>query len=334
MEDNNEDVLRALYPDLQVPQVEWREWFRIGKEVSALARKAEGRQERAVVDLRTADGPIAIAHSADWHLGSLGCDYDKLERDLDYLVRTPKLYLGTAGDLKDNFHTFKNVSAIHGQVWPPSIQNKVMHEITKYITEAGKLLWVTWDNHSDEFDERFIGYNAAQYIWESEKVLALDGEGYVEVWVGEARYTHIVTHKFRGGSGQHRLASAKTLYRERFPADVIVTAHTHAPAYEHYQGNLLAKELGKGFGGDSYLIRCGTYKTDDIHSTRYFGLPAIGTPTVVYLPTPADEKQTICFPDAEKAVTYMRGMTLVRDLQHAGALGFSTPIAKERKSTK
>ncbi len=57
--------------------------------------------------------------------------------------------MATVGDLKDNFHSFKNVSAVHGQAFSGDLQNLVLEDIATRLIEANKLWVITWDNHSN-----------------------------------------------------------------------------------------------------------------------------------------------------------------------------------------
>lgn len=308
-------------PNLPSGRVRYEDVFRVAKELQAIKAQSSYRVERAALDLRHADGPVAIVYSSDWHLGSLGCDYDAMQRDLEFLLKTPNLGMATVGDLKDNFHSFKNVSAVHGQAFSGDLQNLVLEDIATRLIEANKLWVITWDNHSNEFDEKVIGYEAANYIWREGvrkgKTVALDGEGFVELFIGETFYTHMIVHQSKFNSSYHKLHGNKKLYEQRFPAHVVVTGHTHSPDFEQFTHYELAEQLGYDFGGTSYLVKTGTYKTKDMYSQRYFGLPSIGTPTVVYFPMPANERKHLCFPNAEDAVRYMRGPAFLTDLHEA-----------------
>ena len=310
-------------------KVRYEDVFRVAKEYQKLQESASHRTNRAVLDLRHADGPVAIVYSSDWHLGSLGCDYDQMQRDLDFIMKVPNLGLATVGDLKDNFATFKNVSAVHNQAFPGDLQNLVLEDIAKRLVDENKLWIVTWDNHSNEFDERVIGYEAASYIWREGvrkgKVVALDGEGFVELHIGDTFYTHMIVHSSRFNSSFHKLHGNKKLYEMRFPAHVIVTGHTHSPDFEQYTHYEMAEDLGYDFGGRSYLIKTGTYKIKDTYSQRYFGQPSVGTPTVVYFPSAKNKRRHLCFPSAQEAVRYMSGRDFVLDFREfSGKTNIST----------
>jgi hypothetical protein len=302
-------------------KVRYEDVFRVAKEFQKLKEQTSYRTERACLDLRHADGPIAIVYSSDWHLGSLGCDYDQMQNDLDYILNTPRLGLATVGDLKDNFGSFKNVSAVHGQAFAGDLQNLVLEDIASRLVEANKLWIITWDNHSVEFDERVIGYEAANFIWREGvrkgKTIALDGEGFVELYIGDTFYTHLIMHQSRSHNSAHKLAGNKRLYQTRFPAHVVATGHTHSPDFEQYTHYEIAEALGYEFGGRSYLIKTGTYKIKDTYSQRYFGQPSIGTPTVVYFPMEKGKRKHLCFPTAEDAVQYMNGSQFLYDFHEA-----------------
>ena len=315
--ETEEDHIMARIPFNPEGKVRFEDVFRVAKELQLLKGQSTYRSERAYLDLRHADGPVAMVYSSDWHLGSLGCDYDAMQRDLDFVLRTPNIGLATVGDLKDNFASFKNVSAVHGQAFAGDLQNLVLEDIATRLVDANKLWIITWDNHSTEFDEKVIGYEAANYIWRNgvrqKKTIALEGEGYVELHIGETFYSHLIIHQSRFNNSMHKLHGNKKLYQVRFPAHVIATGHTHSPDFEQYTHYEIAESLGYGFGGRSYLVKTGTYKTKDTYSQRYFGQPSIGTPTIVYFPMPENMRKHVCFPTAEDAVRYMRGPEFLHD---------------------
>ena len=315
--ETEEEHILARVPFSPDGKIKFEDVFRVTKELQKIKKDSQYRVEKAYLDLRHADGPIAMVYSSDWHLGSLGCDYDSMQRDLDFLLSTPNIGLATVGDLKDNFASFHNVAAIHGQGFAGDLQNLVLEDISTRLVQANKLWIITWDNHSVEFDEKVIGYEAANYIWRNgvrlNKTIALEGEGFVELHIGETFYTHIIVHQSRSHSSVHKLAGNKRIYQTRFPAHVIATGHTHSPDYEQYTHYELGQSLGYGFGGRSYLVKTGTYKTNDTYSQRYFGQPSIGTPTIVYFPMPKNMHKHICFPSAEDAVRYMNGPAFMHD---------------------
>lgn len=316
--ETEEEHILARVPHSPEGKIRYEDVFRVAKELQEIKKQARYRTERAYLDLRHADGPVAMVYSSDWHLGSLGCDYDSMQRDLEFLLATPNLGLATVGDLKDNFGSFKNVAAVHSQAFAGDLQNLVLEDISTRLIQANKLWIITWDNHSVEFDERVIGYEAANYIWRhgvrEKKTIALEGEGYVELHIGETFYSHMIVHQSRYNSMLNKLHGNKMLYRMRFPAHVIATGHTHSPDFESYTQYELSESLGYDFGGRSWLVKTGTYKIHDNYSQRYFGQPSIGTPTIVYFPMPENMRKHVCFPTAEDAVRYMRGPAFVGDM--------------------
>lgn len=315
--ETEDDHILARIAKTPEGKVRYEDVFRVAKELQGIKKQAAYRSEKTYLDLRHADGPIGMVYSSDWHLGSLGCDYDQMQKDLDFLFATPNIGLATVGDLKDNFGSFKNVAAIHSQAFAGDLQNLVLEDIATRLVQANKLWIITWDNHSVEFDERVIGYEAANFIWREgvrqNKVIALEGEGFVELHIGETFYTHMIVHQSRFSSMWNKLHGNKRLYQMRFPAHVIATGHTHSPDFEQYTHYELGEEMGYDFGGRSYLVKTGTYKTKDNYSQRYFGQPSIGTPTIVYFPMPQNQRKHLCFPTAEDAVRYMRGPSFLSD---------------------
>jgi hypothetical protein len=71
-----------------------------------------------------------------------------------------------------------------------------------------------------------------------------------------------------------------------YPADIVTGAHDHEPGYACLRQFPLTREAGMGFGGEVYLIKCGTYQ-DSEFGLRYFGNGGRPmSPTVVLGPPP------------------------------------------------
>lgn len=291
------------FPDLVEEEFDWREWVKAAVEMQDLHQRAEITQNTCTVDLTAVDRPIAVMFTADWHLGSLGTDYRSWMQDIEYVIDTPDLYLGVVGDVKDNFRYFRDLSAILSQLFPPHIQTKMVGEVTKELVKAGKLLFHTWGNHDYEWDTSMTGYSHMVELIHSAGVPFLSGQGLVNLLVGQQRYPTLVIHRTRFNSYLHTLHGNKRAYELIYPARIVVTAHTHNPDYETFTRYDLAESLGEGFGGTSYLVKCGTYKLNDGYSARNFGLPRCATITCVLYP---DRQKVVPFQNAEDAVRFMR----------------------------
>ena len=126
----------------------------------------------------------------------------------------------------------------------------------------------------------------------------------LKLQIGDIEYTNLIMHYARFNSYLHPTHSAKRGYELDYPADVILTAHTHQPTIEQGYRYDMARRAGENFGGETIFIRCGTYKTggSDEYSARKFQRGILGTPTVVYFP---DHKEAVPFISAQRAADFI-----------------------------
>lgn len=245
--------------------------------------------------------PVAVCFSGDWHLGAGSTDHVSWQEDIEYLLNSEGLYYAVLGDEYENIRTFKTVQAVIAQVLPVDLQRRVVEAVTREIVARGKLLFTTWANHGDEFDERALGESLLADLRRTQGVPHLGSLGLIRLQVGDEEYTILATHKAGHKSAFNALHGAKRLYQMVYPADVVVTAHDHEPAHEEYNHYGLAREAGRGFGGTSWLVACSTYKTlacNDWAARRY-GRAVLKRETAVMYP---DEHRIEMFDSAEAAV--------------------------------
>jgi len=310
-----------VFIDKKEGRLDWREMIRAAITQQDIIRRNSWSQDACKVEVPTSD-PIAVAYTSDEHLGSIATDYTAWLDDIDFLLNTPGLYAVSAGDMIENQRAFKTVSAVINQIIPPDLQEEIVREITLELFVKNKLLAAGAGNHDTEFCERLYGKSNVEKII-SRLVPFFNGKGAMELTVGNQKYTHLIIHKTRFNSFLNALHGAKREYQLTLPADVVVTAHTHKPAFEMYYQYEMASEIGMGIGPYSLLIKTGTYKTEDAYSKRYWTKGVIGTPTVVYMP---DRREMTVFRTAREAVTYMEG---IMGKKLAGQL----PAAKMRVGT-
>lgn len=293
------DHVPPEFKDLKKSEFDYQEWLDLAAKHKDLSDRASPHQRHATINIPT-DRPIAIAYTADWHLGSVSVDYPAWEKNIRFLMEQPDLYIAVLGDLIENFVRFRSVSAVLSQVVAPKYQRKMLRDIINQMVDEGKLLYATWGNHDWEFSEKNGGESLMDEVYE--RVPSFADTGIVQLNVGKQRYTNLASHLNKFNSQFNRNHGNKQMYRMEFPADVVITGHNHAPDFETYTSYQDAQELGMGFGGRSIMVKVGTFKTDDTYSKRYYGRPAIMIPTIVYDPR---QRDLTVFESAEKAVRYM-----------------------------
>ncbi len=291
------------FVDKKKGEVDWREWGQHLKDSQKLYEKASFSQDVAKVKIKT-DKPIGVVYSADWHLGSRGTNYAKFFEDIEFILSQDNLKLALVGDLIDNFNSFKNVLAVHQQLISPKAQKKVLESLLTELFEKDKIICSGYGNHDVEWDEKVIGQSIIQDML-SKNVPYFNGKGILMLEVGDQKYSNLLMHKTRYSSFLNALHGSKREFQLHFPADVVVSAHTHRGGFEEYIHYEDARAVGLNIGGEIFLIQLGTYKIDCGYSKRYWKSGVLQADTVVYFPDVNLKKR---FRTANDAVTFMAGL--------------------------
>ena len=291
------------FPNKKCGDFDWREWLRAAQTTQDLHHKASSKQDIATIKINTTN-PVIVVFSADWHLGSISCDYAQFLKNVDFMINTDDVYLGVVGDTIDNFYQFNNAHAILSQVIPPAKQRKLLGEIFHALMEKNKLLFVGYGNHETR-DEKWLGDNLVARMVE-DKVPFLSGKGIIKLYIGDQLYTILVMHKTGSNSKINTLYGAKMEYSRYFPGDLVITAHTHVPAIESYYHYGAAGRVGLPFGGESWLVKTGTYNTSDGFSTRFYDHGVVCDPTLVLFPR---ERKMVPFMAATDAVSFVKAVS-------------------------
>ena len=290
------------FPDKKHGEFDYKEWLRAAQTTQALHNKASHKQDIATIKINTTK-PVALLLTADWHLGSISCDYNTFLRNHEFVLNTEGIYMGVVGDTIDNFYQFNNATAILQQILSPAKQRKLLGEILNALMEKKKLLFVGYGNHETR-DEKWFGDNLVARMVE-DRIPFFSGKGIVKLYVGNQLYTILVTHKTGSNSKINTLYGAKMEYARYFPSDVVVTAHTHIPAIESYYHYGAAQRAGLPLGGESWLIKTGTYNVDDGFSKRYYDNGVVCDPTLVLYP---NSKKMVPFMNASDAILFMQAI--------------------------
>ncbi|MBN2212281.1 MAG: transposase [Sedimentisphaerales bacterium] len=257
-------------------------------------------QDYTQIRIKT-DRPIAIMKVADIHFGGLDVDYSSLLAHTEFLFNNPHFYIQLFGD-DVNLMVMHTMAAARHDGWTPEEQVAWIESFVDECLRRGKIISMASGNHSDEFTERNAGFGIVRAIMKH-KVPYFRGLGYIDLKVGRYTYPMAFVHKTRFNSfmnpthGNKRMAQLHSHFFgvNRKIAREYITAHTHNPAIS-MEGCLPEERI--------YYIKCGTFKTNCVHSQRFFGQGRIGVPTVVYHP---DRFEHVCFPTPWEAYRYMTG---------------------------
>jgi len=267
--------------------VHWKELFDHFQKHQNLTDRMSNGQVFATIKIETDRDNIAIATSADWHMGSSSVDYASFGRNIDYISNTDGMYVLCVGDYRDNFVKFRTASCILDQIMGPKEQTQLLASILEEFKAKNKVLAMTWGNHDDNRDEQNTGFSIVQHMFGDDFVY-FDGMGVLNLEIINKKrgttvsYSIVMSHVGKGYSMYNENHGQRRLYKEFYPGDVVVTAHKHTPAFQYTQMYSTAADQGKEFGGEAWFIQTGTFKTKfDAFSNRYFGRGISGMPTIL-----------------------------------------------------
>ena len=245
--------------------------------------------------------PIGLVHTGDWHLGDGTTDYHAWKKDMEFILSEPSLFMAEYGDTYQNMRVFKTLSAVFSQVLTPTQQAFMMMSIIDELTDKHKLVAKLDGNHDAEFDERIFGEALQKYLLTKMSAPRFKNRGLLKLTVGDQLYTILMFHKSRFRSFMRTTHGNYREYQLSYPADIVAGAHDHVPGFESMDHYTLARQADMPFGGESWLIKVGTYQDSDF-GWKYFHNGGTGNPTTVLFP---NEHKIVPFRNPIDAVRYM-----------------------------
>lgn len=286
-------------------KVDWRKLPQISKQHREIKKKVSSSQTTANVKVTTDDDWYGVVFSSDWHFGSSSCDVDSLMYHIDNVLNGP-FHLITCGDLIDNFKQFKNVSAILQQEMSPKEQGIFLAGVIDEMNEKKKLIAGCWGNHDDDFDGR-IGASPEARRLIGNKSVFFNGKGVLNLTINKnIKYSISLAHHWSGKSIYNPTHGQMRSYKDFYPADVIVGAHTHNFSYQYISMYDIATKMPDiGFGGYAHLIQLGTFKTgEDEYSLKYFNRGREGVPVVLFN---TKKREAVFVPNYDLALAMYNG---------------------------
>lgn len=297
--------LPPVYPDWKLPESpSWREWLDAFDAMLELHKRADNIVSKLTIDIPT-KSPIAVASASDLHMGGGFTNHKAIRKTLDFILETPNLYVGIAGDSIEGFIPgVKGAASSDQMAGSIGAQLHAMDSLVDELTAAGKLLYWTWGDHDAKWFEDRVGLNVVKRLLDR-KVPYFAGRGLVRLKVGLQDYLLHVNHGEKWQSQLNETYPQRKMYDYVIPADVTISGHLHKPAYHVAHRYDSLRELGYNVGGKTIFVQNGTFKTGpDPYSTRWWTKGIMGVPTLVF---GAMERDLDVFDSPYKAVQYMRG---------------------------
>ena len=223
------DKIRVVNDNKKTGVFNWREWSNMLIEHQELHEKASWSQDQATIEIETEYPCIVYKPLADFHIGSIGVNYDSLIKTTDLFLKIPYLYGSLLGDETDDFVSFKNQLAVLQQIMSPEEQDEFVE--SWLFDLMPKMLFSCWGNHG-EFEERVAGKNALKKML-NRNLIYFNGIGICNLKINEQMYKIIATHKTPQHSTTNLTHGLKQLARKEISdGDIYLEGHYHIPAME------------------------------------------------------------------------------------------------------
>jgi hypothetical protein len=213
-------------------------------------------KDKIKIDIKTPHKWFGIQPWGDFHVGSHGCDYNKLEELLAGMTTHDNLRTILLSNLGDFFTPLGGPKdGGQGDVFPIQTQ---MFAIKKFLTEYQDeiLASVNSPDHED-WVYRSSGIDVYEFIGEELNIPLITAGGSVKINFGQVEYDIMPFHKIAKFKSAFNLTHghkrALELHRD---ADCVMAGHTHKPAYETAWRN----------GHEVSLVQIGTLETKEVGS--------------------------------------------------------------------
>jgi len=286
---------RHSLPQIQPPRdSSLSEHFRVCRELDGLIEPHFRTQAELSVRIET-QLPVAVVHTADWHMGESGCDYDQLEADLAVMSTEPGLYVALGGDAYSNIIQPSKIGSSHNQA-PIAVQKAMYVLAVKQLQDSGHLLFAGTGNHP------YWTALATGEDWDLElarrlRIVYTKHGALVNIVVGDMLYPEFWEHKGKYGSSFNQTHGPKQSQRVFHPnARIVVREHQHIGDVEQYRYD----------NRECVAARTGTYVlySDYAAQNGLYGAH-VCNPTVVLYP---DRDWLVGFKHHTDAIIYLRAI--------------------------
>jgi len=253
--------------------------------------------------------PIAILNFSDAHAFSFHTNHELISRDLKIVRDNDNVFMIGLGDFMQGITAgFPAAEPALTQFLSPEAQIKVFTKMFQQLKD--KIIFLHSGNH-ERFTARSIGFDVFG-LELSKYVPVFEGIGLSFITVGDQRYSILSQHKARGRSKTNKTLGCANTYLKDYPADIVLSGHTHAFAMYWDSHYAAAKLVGDNFGGDRLFINCATYQEIKSDYARMLGGAGgeYASPTVVLFP---GERRMVAFKYVTDALVFLRGLKAIKE---------------------
>lgn len=250
----------------------------VEEEILPYMRKLCERAKQKTIDENSqvidfGNAPFGLVNMSDIHFGGK-IDIEALEKDIDVILDTPRLYVNLAGDLFDNFIIGKLQSIQKNQPTTHAQELKLVEWLLFKLKD--KIVSCVTGNH-DTWTYKLVGIDYIKELIKGWNLLYARDEARFTVKCGDFEQKWIVRHKFKYKSIYNPTHGAEVNWeRGDYDYDVAVAGHEH-------RASLIRPFVRHG--KVRHAVCLGTYKIRDEYA-RENGFPkCVGNSSIfIYKP--------------------------------------------------
>lgn len=213
------------------------------------AKQKSSDENSQVIDFGNA--PFGIVNISDIHFGGK-IDIDALEKDMNTILNTPRLYVFLSGDLFDNFIIGKLQSIQTNQ---PTTHAHEIKLVEWFLNKMKERIIVCVTGNHDNWTYKLSGVDYIKTLVDGWNILYARDEARFTVRGGAVNQKWIVRHKFKYKSLYNPTHGAEVNWeRGDYDYDVAVAGHEH-------RASLIRPFVRHG--KVRYAVCLGTYKIRD-----------------------------------------------------------------------
>ena len=242
------------------------------------------------IDYKT-DKRMILVGMGDWHIGSKFVQYEKWESDLDFISKTPNVFVVLLGDYIDGFGKRSVGGGLYDQYMTvPEARKLVVAGLEKIKHKVIGIVDGCHDLWRKRIDGEIYANELASII---DKSVWLGNEGFINITNGSTTYKVLCRHKYDRYSSLNICYGLRDYYLRRGEFDIAFGAHRHTPEID----------ISYIKGKKVYTIRCGSYKiTDGFLASKSYP-PALPIMPCVILDN--EKKEILPFTDVKEAIKYL-----------------------------
>lgn len=187
---------------------------------------------RSSVDFKVTSDYLLLIFISDLHYGNVNVDMDYIDKLLNFVQATDRVYAVLNGDILDNWVMLSPQGGIYEQSISPEHQKDII--VNRLMPLKDKILGLVYGNHEGR-SQKSGEKNPAKVMAEELDLAYLGAGGRINLNFGKLCYKIHVRHKFRYESSFNPTHACNRLVEQLdAEADIVAIGHKHEPATGAY----------------------------------------------------------------------------------------------------